>query len=221
MADSDRQRNDYRVKSLSEVNASLEEHGDEHSHIDMVMLKKLPWNDHPAFMTDPTIEGYRDYKFGARAGPETDGWNCMHEMAHAVQFRANNFRSRVKNGSFVFKKPGAFWSMGHYCYEPTSTRGTMRELETFAIQFKMIEFVLGKQDVREYVKHITRLISWLPDHYNLYKSTLINGNERKTSMLNISQKHLMEFYDKWSFEMIAEEMNRWLDKTQKHIAIKK
>lgn len=49
-------------------------------------LARLPIAGHPALRFDPWLEGYRNYLFGARAGPRISVLTLFHELGHASQF---------------------------------------------------------------------------------------------------------------------------------------
>lgn len=57
-------------------------------------LARLPVGNHPALLWRAKLEGYRDYVFGAKAGPTVEVVNLFHELGHAAEFGAENFATR-------------------------------------------------------------------------------------------------------------------------------
>lgn len=173
-------------------------------------LKRLPWFNHIAFKIDPKIEGYKNFVFGGRAGPDIgNGMNVLHEMSHAIQFGANCFKSRTENGSFVFKQKGSKYLFGQYIYEPTTNNCSLRELETFAIQLHIYEYLFGEMselDYKNYVYDISNIMKYLPDVFEMYRSFEPN--------IELTHKYLIEFYKKWDMKKIEKSMNSWLKNTQ-------
>src|SRR5258706_11125930 len=96
-------------------------------------LKRLSFNVHPALMVNSRIEGYSNYTFGGRAGPTVEFTNVLHELAHAAEFGAKNFRCRCKNGGFVFRLVERI-VLGHTYYECSTSQPVLRELRVFVRQ---------------------------------------------------------------------------------------
>lgn len=173
-------------------------------------LDRLTPLRHPYFQWDKWSEGFAGYKFGGMAGPTMDLDNVCHELAHAVQFRSVNFSHRItQDGWFLFKHRNARKSFG-YSYEPDTTKITHRELETFAIELKILRMMGVKRKFDVYVQEVREIIKFLPDSW-LYESRVKDGIEKDVDTL------LTMYYNAWNDEDILNELQTFFDKIEKRL----
>lgn len=68
-------------------------------------LARLGLGNHPGLLIRPGQEGYRDYAFGGRAGPQVSWVNLFHELAHAAEFGGSEFRRRASEHGYHLYVP--------------------------------------------------------------------------------------------------------------------
>lgn len=149
--------------------------------------------DRPDFKFDLDQSGTENYVFGGRAGPSRELSNVAHEMAHVIQFTPSERRSRFKNGNLTFMRP-KHWCYNRYVCEPETDQITQRELETMAIQFRIMDFT----DLAEYSKNCLSIIGFLPDDYNFHPGVLNDNGEALTKVAETLEKYL----EKWPIKKI-------------------
>src|SRR5690606_19726332 len=103
-------------------------------------IARLPVGRHPAMFFSPEMEGYIDYCFGGRAGPDIGISHLCHELAHAAEFGPDTFKYRAYMGSFRFKMRKIF-VIDRYCIEPDTNQATLREIRTFAHQLNLMRLM--------------------------------------------------------------------------------
>lgn len=127
-------------------------------------LARLPVARHPALRIQPGQEGYRNYLFGARAGPAVEVSSLFHELAHAAQFGPEVFRHRASEYGFRFKVPQRF-IYDRYCTEPKTSQATDRELQTFAYQLHLMQAAGIKRSEKAFFEESARIMRWMHDWY--------------------------------------------------------
>lgn len=175
------------------------------------MIEKLPFANHPAFKYDMGLEGYRDFTFGGRAGPESDIDNVFHEIAHAVEFGSKNFKKRAGKFGFVFKRPKLLGAhrYGLWYEDPKDDSATQRELRTFAIQAHLFEMV-GGQITDEWLDEKVNVAHYMPDWFMVFGEEQEDRDEFIKEMIQL-------YYQDYNKEDIVDEMFSWLDKTESRL----
>ena len=178
-------------------------------HIIEARLARLPICGHAALRTNSEIEGYRNYIFGARAGPDVCFTHLAHEIAHAAQFGKENFRWRAKDFGFVFEIPKKF-VYDRYCVEPVTIQATVRELETFAYQLHILIKSGYKKTPQSLARELVESIRFMPDWL------LIPGDTSKAK-LDWCLAQVLQRYQQLSTEEVFAKINDWLDATEKRL----
>lgn len=169
-------------------------------------IADLGISNHPGLKVDESLQGYRDWTFGCRAGPvEANVDDLAHELAHAIQFGAKQFRRRAFEFGFNFKVPRK-WVYDRFVVEPITNQATMRELETFAIQAHLMGINSGS--IIEFAKSRVESMKYMPDSYCIPGQ---NISEQESWMAD----RVIEFFDATSKGECINELNKWLDATDK------
>lgn len=169
-------------------------------------LSRLAFSDHPALRWSLKTEGYKDLSFGARAGPGAGFSNLCHEIAHAVEFGADQFRTRVVSGHFVFKLPRQI-ILGHSVCEPETPQVTLRECRVGGIQKRLLRAAGYRIDDETFIDQYLETMSYMPD------ACCLHGARGEALM----RKTLEKSYRAWTMDRINKEMQRWLDKSKKRL----
>lgn len=173
-------------------------------------VKRTPFWDHPGLFIHPSVEGYKDYMFGMRAGPSVDLNNLAHELAHAAEFGAGLFNSRCFRGAFVFKMPrlrsAYICGQNHWWRDEMITmQATWRELRTMAIQ-KHVAEMMGVDTGGDWVIELAGSCKYLPDWHNVPGECDGARDEYCAEMVEL-------LYHDFDRDEIVSEITGWLDKT--------
>lgn len=142
---------------------------------------------------------------------EPNHFDFLHEISHLIQFTddelQNNFIAR--DGTIRFKVP-YIDVLGHTVCEPLTDQMSMREVETFYIQF-LLECELIEKSTWEqwlYENKIVSLMAWLPDYYifGIKNPFNLTPHEEDKYVKLIMDKS--EQFKHWTYEKA---MSRWLD----------
>lgn len=172
-------------------------------------LARLPVAGHSALRFDPWVEGYRNYVFGARAGPTVSVTSLFHELAHAAQFGAEKFRYRATDHGFQFKVPRRF-IFDRYCDEPRTGQATHRELQTFAYQLHLLRLAGHKVADEHYIPYCARLMQFMHDWY------FIPGKSDEARARYCAQVIEREFHRVSAME-VSDRLEGWLDATTRRM----
>lgn len=178
-------------------------------HIIEARLAQLPICGHAALKVNPEIEGYKNYVFGARAGPDICFTNLAHELAHAAQFGKENFRWRAKDFGFLFKLPKKF-ICDRYCVEPITIQATVRELETFAYQLHILIKSGCKKTPKALATDLVENLYYMPDWF------LVPGT-KKSDKSNWCVAKVLHYYQQLSTEEVFARIHDWLDATERRL----
>ena|SRR5260370_19988387 len=157
---------------------------------------RLPFGHHPGFLIKSNLQGFRNWYFGDRAGPQCGKSNVLHELAHAIQFAPRERFSHIKPISFIFK-----WRvidvLGTLCNEPLTNKATLRECETHAIALHLQQMIGHSFSMQHSIDRFADAIHLLPDsHYNTKDEKI---------------KFIKEYYDKWMQDKVIKCANEVLD----------
>ena len=145
-----------------------------------------------------------DFKIGTRCtGATPDNlFDISHEVAHLIQFTDDELQRCYlnHNGRMQFNLP-YIEICGRIICEPTTDQISMRELETFVIQY----YIMNKYEPIDYLnwldkQDIISLFGWMPDDF-------IFSNGKPLTNEYIAQKSI-PFIEKWNFDIIKE---RWFN----------
>lgn len=161
------------------------------------ILRVLP-EIHPAFQWSTEIQGYRNFTFGACAGPSCGFGNLAHELAHAVEFGAKNFDTRAPDGYFIFHVPSVEIA-GVVCREPSTNQASLRECRVGGIEKRILREAGYHIDDALFAQYYCELIKYLPDWYCMEPSMVAPTIEQS--------------YAEWPIERIRSELSAWFDKT--------
>ncbi len=100
-------------------------------------LSRAPWIRRPGF-TWGTHEGFRDYSFGARAGPEIGFQHLAHEMAHAIELLGNAELARLHANGYGLRV-AQVEILGRSYDNPETMQATERECRVAGIQMHIME----------------------------------------------------------------------------------
>jgi hypothetical protein len=157
-------------------------------------------------------EGYRDYTFGGRAGPSVEFDNLCHELAHAAQFGPEMFDARCTAGGGYHFPVREISIGGEMCEEPATPQCSLREIETFAIQYQLMRYVGCRPVFDQYAKQVVSICSFLPDWWTL------GGIEGRKTQIPVL---LAQFTDQWSPARAIARITAWLDLTEKRLTLSK
>jgi hypothetical protein len=178
-----------------------------------IKLSNLPFADHSAFMFNMDATGYIEFVFGGRAGPSVDISNLAHEMAHAVEFGAKNYKNRYRDGNFVFKSPGYIVILGRYIRKDNITyESTLREIRTMGIQRHFLEAMGTEDSLEEYIEDMADVCDFIPDSWIVPKL----NNSQKSWI----KQELLIAYNSWTKEMVCDEFTKWLNCVAKRLSTK-
>lgn len=115
--------------------------------------------------------GLKCFVFGCRAGPSEPLFDILcHELGHVMEFGSRLVKRRTKYGMFEFKDTGKY-ILGHYCFEPTTTKITERECRAAAYSIAIQKALGVKKNLDVMFKHEVSSFSWLPDSGNVCGDT--------------------------------------------------
>ena len=159
--------------------------------------------NNPHFIYNPDGSGYRNFVFGCMAGPSRCIDNLLHEICHAVEFGHANYRQRMAGGIFHFKKPKSQY-LGYpfntIVYDPPKgNHASMRELETFAMQYLILEQSGIERSIEKYID----VLQYVPDYMNYD----VQYGEK--------EKQFLKFKEKWTVEQIWNDFRIILSKIKR------
>jgi hypothetical protein len=172
-------------------------------------LARLPVGNHPAFMFNPWLEGYRDYVFGGRAGPAICVRNVFHELAHAAEFGPELFRTRATADGFRFKVPRRY-IYDRFCDVPRTGQGTMRELRTFAFQLHLMQAAELKVHSLAFSDHSAYIMRLMHDWYHI-------PGEDEEARKEWCRLQILEAYESVKQAEVLGRLEGWLDNTRKRL----
>lgn len=172
-------------------------------------LGRLPIASHPGLLFSPSVEGYKDYAFGARTGPAFGSVNLMHELAHASQFGPDAFRTRATADGFVFKVK-RIWVYDRFCIEPKTAQMTDRELDTFAHQLHLMRLAGYKTSDKEFIAYSAKLMRWMEDWWH------VPGDD-EDARAAWCEAEISRRYANLSSAEVIDKLEAWLDKTYKRL----
>lgn len=163
-------------------------------------LEESGWILQPGFNFDPALEGFRDFKFGGRAGPldfdSVDVENLAHEIAHAVELPSTLYR-RISEAGWGFRVKSGITIGGIYYEEPRTLQATEREARVFGIQRHILESA-GQAIEPGWAEAKAKLLAdFMPDWVFgggsaekriAYRAKLINKAYKDTSLPEIQQR---------------------------------
>lgn len=168
-------------------------------------VSRLSVANHPALRIRPGLEGYRDYVFGARAGPSLDAVHLFHELAHAAEFGPDLFRHRGFEFGFKFKVPQRF-VYDRYCVDPKTKGATDRELRTFALQLHLMRLAGYKRSEDSFFQYSAKVMRFMHDWYMVPGKT---DEARAAHCAKAIERH----YQKFSPAEAVDRLEGWLDAT--------
>jgi hypothetical protein len=171
-------------------------------HFILRRLVQLGIVDHPGLYYS-LEEGYRQYAFGAKAGPSCSVENLFHELGHAAEFGPDLFRSRCRVGSFHFKVPYVY-VLGKRCAEPTTSQMTQREIRVVAHQFHLMQLAGMTRTVRAYARDQSNTLDFVPDYCHL-------GEKEERHAVRMQM--IMERIDAYRASDCLDRLVGWLDAT--------
>ncbi len=154
--------------------------------------------------------GHGSYVIGTRSTyiSEPNVFDFLHEVSHLIQFsdKELDMRYNIFNGNLIFNYPQSELAGVTY-NDPHTDQMSMRELETFCIQYIIENTFFDKNlTFMEWMvkNHISDLFTWIPDD-------IIFGYKITHEQIN---KKAIPFLEKWDYDSI---LNRWfnLDLTAK------
>ncbi len=168
-------------------------------------LARLPVGKHPALRWRAKQEGYRDYVFGAKAGPKVDVQNIFHELGHAAEFGAENFATRCVEGSFYFKNR---WIevLGQRYVEHRSAQPTIREIRAIGYQIHFMELAGCKMHRPLLASSIGSALQYMTDWWHVPGE---GDAERKANIVLA----IMDFSEKIQPQEATDRLEGWLDAT--------
>lgn len=172
-------------------------------------LSRLPVGNHPAFMFNPWLEGYRDYVFGGRAGPAIYVRNVFHELAHAAEFGPELFRTRATADGFHFKVPRRY-IYDRYCDVPRTGQGTMRELRTFAFQLHLMQAAELKVHPLTFAEYSAYIMRLMHDWYHI-------PGEDEEGRKAWCRQQILQAYESTSSAEVVGRLEAWLDSTRRRL----
>ena len=175
-------------------------------------LQRLPGNlgSHPGLLFNLTLQGYRDFTFGGRAGPSVHVTHLFHELAHAAQFGPKQFARRAKPHGYVFKVPTVYLA-GQVCSEPDTRQGVERELDTFAHQLHLMQAAGLKMAPKTFIAYSATLMRFMPDWYHVP-----GGSEAKRNAF--CRAAIRKRYAALTQAEVLDKLRGWLDATQRRLS---
>lgn len=173
-------------------------------------LRRLRVARHPGLLFCPGLEGFRDHTFGGRAGPSIEVINVLHEMAHAMEFGADQFEARCTPRGFVFGRSHRVEIGGRFYDQPTTCKSTERELQTFAYQLHLARLAGYRFTDSWFVKDCAHLMRLMPDWWNVPGT---GDDQRKAYCAARIESH----YQATTSTESVDRLECWLDKTAKRL----
>lgn len=129
-------------------------------------------------------------------------FDFLHDLSHLIQFSDEEIHTHYIDfaGQLTFNTPDE-WMFNQWICEPVTDQISMREFETFYIQYVLENKILEKNiSFRVWceLNRIDELLNYLPDRY-------IFGHKLTLDELDVKAQ---PFKDKWDYENI---ISRWLN----------
>lgn len=158
--------------------------------------------EHNEIRFEKTKIGDSDFILGCRSTSlvAPNDFDFLHDLSHLVQFSDTEIKTHYidHDGKLKFNVPHEFLFNRYIC-EPKTDQISMRELETFYIQYIFDNTILEKGlSFEEWIDkyEIIDLLDWLPDSWNFgYKPTIEH-------VLNKAYN----FIEKWNYDKV---FTRW------------
>lgn len=120
---------------------------------------------HQGFKLNYGGYSYKDYSFGTKvtviAKHELN--TVFHEIAHAIEFGAENFEERTNNsGGFLFRVPTSYLC-GNFYADHQTMNATKRELRTWAIQIALLKASGVKKSKATLAKELVSSMVFMSD----------------------------------------------------------
>lgn len=154
--------------------------------------------DHDQIKFDRDLVTDRDFTIGARCTyiVKPNDFDFLHDLSHLIQFNDKEIYTHYINndGKISFNVPQEFIFNQWIC-EPVTDQISMRELETFYIQYILDNEILKKEmSLKAWFEfyEIDDLLKFLPDHYNFGNKITIDEILKKCD----------PFISKWSYDNI-------------------
>lgn len=169
-------------------------------------LAVFEFSRHPAFKI-AYKEGLTDGFFGYKSGPTIGGTPMvLHEVAHAMEFGSNKFRSRFKDGSFNFKSPKKNYYRDNRGYvmvyeDWMGSSALDREIRTCAIQYCLIEKTSVKMNEEDFIEEYVTALKYMPDYGNAGKSMDYVLTEFKKLKELVTLDSYLKDFEKWLNKM--------------------
>ena len=167
-------------------------------------LQRLGVLGHPGFRMNLSLEGYRDYTFGARSGPAIGLDGIAHEMAHAVEFGPEAFEHRCAAHGFVFHTP-TVEVMGRLYEQFHTAQASKREIRTFAIERRLLEMAGLKVSENAFLQQVCSVLAFMPDW--------IEFHERP----DLVAEQLAQAREVFTEQVVRQRLFGWLDKTAERL----
>ncbi len=158
------------------------------------ILTNNPSINLPGFNWKYTQEGYNDYVFGAKNGPEKNISNILHEMAHAIDFTMRKQTNRLDFNNWGFKNISDF---------STSLEPTKLECRVVAIQKHLHEIINehgdSEQNLDSYASYFAKVLAD-------FMCDWINGGDSKEERIQTRKDLIVENYNNYNKQDI---LNEW------------
>lgn len=172
-------------------------------------LARLGLAHHPGLLIRPTFEGYRDYAFGGRAGPQVAVEHLFHELGHAAEFGPDEFRRRAGAYGFAFKIPQE-WIYDRFCPVPQTMQATARELRTFAHQYHLMQRAGCKIRPDVFAASAARAMPFMHDWW------FVPG-EGDEGRINHAADRILALIDELDPKDVLSRLEAWLDATARRL----
>lgn len=160
-------------------------------------------------------QGYRNWMFGAKAGPEISWTHVFHEIAHAVEFGSETVGERGANGTFHFKNRTVEFD-GQLYVEPVTYQACLREIRTWAIQLKLMKFVGCKTDYSVLRDGFLKALPFVNGFENFpsedYSKPFATRHEKMALAVDIFDD---EYQHLPSVEQMVADFKRWIEKSDR------
>lgn len=167
-------------------------------------LQRLGVLGHPGFRMKLSLEGYRDYTFGARSGPAIGIDGIAHEMAHAVEFGPEAFEQRCTAYGFVFRTP-TVEVMGRVYEQFHTAQASQREIRAFAIERRLVEMAGLKVSENAFLEHVCSVLGFMPDWIEFYERA------------DLVAEQLARAREVFTEQVVRQRLFGWLDKTAERL----
>lgn len=172
--------------------------------------RAIKFLERPDITFDKDISGgSKQFKISCRSTyfTEPNIFDCLHEVAHLVQFTPVELQEKYVeyDGRIIFDLPNKD-VLGYTVCEPETDQISMRELETFYIQYIMECGIFNKSiTFEEWLNQydVPKLFVWMPDF------VIFGYDERKKpESLKLILEKANKFINLWDFEKIK---NKWFN----------